>query len=916
MICPICHSDNTDDSTYCKKCATPLPFSAGSNPASTLTIPPSRELEIGAIFAGRFHVIEELGEGGMGRVYKAMDMNVREKVALKILSPAIASDKTTIERFRNELKLARRIAHRNVCRMFDLNEADGLFFITMEYIAGEDLRTTIRRVGPLSPGRAVRIAREVANGLAEAHRQGIVHRDLKPQNVMIDLDGCAHVMDFGIALGLKDRSMTGTGLIIGTPEYMSPEQIGSEGTDQRADIYALGVVMFEMLTGRVPFEGDTALSIAYKQKNERPPDPRKLNPQIGRELSAMILKCLEKDRDRRYQKAEDLAADMDRIQKSLSTLERPSPRKKPTTRKSGRVTVRLKKWAFPAAGIIGLAGILLLAVFLPFRPAAERTGTPVHKQITFIGNTDFPALSPDGKFVAYLENTAADRQQVMVQDLSGGLPIKVAESYRISSLRWLPGGAELSFLSLSDREKAFDFQVIPRLGGEARSFGSLRQVAWGSEGTRFAHIRGNEILITEKSTSEARSIPLQGTFSQIGEMDWSPDGRWIVFRTIDANRRYVLWTISPDKGGQKKILETSSEVGPPRWSSKQPAVYYFQNQGPTTDLWKIAISPKTGSPEGPPTLVLTGLPAGGSLSLSEDGKKLAYSRKQAISNLWAAWLDEAPPAPKVKSRALTTGTRTHDFPSVSPDGRSIAFTRGEGRISEVFVMSLDGESQRQITFLNSTNYAPAWSPDGREIAFISLEGGKPRLWKVGSRGENPQPLKADRLWGNSLSWQPGARILYQMEGNTNCGVFDPRTAQSAALLKDAIGNVFNPRVSPNGKNVAVFWNRREGRGLWLISQEDISQRLLRAGDLLPVGWTSDGRWVLAINGRSPQFTVVAVEVASGTEKSVLSLAVDREQGVPGTFSVSMTPDGKKFFFAVHKNQSDVWLVENFDPEIG
>lgn len=209
----------------------------------------------------------------MGRLYKVFDTKIKEKIALKTNKPEVGSDKETIERFSNELRQARRIAHPNVCRMFDLGEAEGCYFITMEFVPGEDLKSFVRRSRRLEMETTLRIAGQVAEGLAEAHRLGIVHQDLKPSNIMIDEEGNAQIMDFGIARSTAASGLTGEGVIIGTPEYMSPEQVAGEPADQRSDLYSLGMVLYEMVTGRLPFEGDTSMSIALKHKTEIPPIP-------------------------------------------------------------------------------------------------------------------------------------------------------------------------------------------------------------------------------------------------------------------------------------------------------------------------------------------------------------------------------------------------------------------------------------------------------------------------------------------------------------------------------------------------------------------------------------------------------------------------------------------------------------------
>jgi serine/threonine protein kinase/Tfp pilus assembly protein PilF len=374
--CPKCQAENPDTLNFCGGCGTQLPHSRDIHPKVTETLQtPIHELTSGSTFAGRYQVIEELGHGGMGRVYKVLDTDIKEKIALKLLRPEIALDKETVDRFSNELKLARKISHRNVCRMFDLGKAEGTTFITMEFVPGEDLKKFIRKTGQLGAGRTVSIAKQVCEGLMEAHRLGVVHRDLKPQNIMVDEDGNARIMDFGIARSLRGKAITGAGVMIGTPEYMSPEQVEGKDVDQRSDLYSLGIILYEMLTGRVPFEGDTPFTIGVKHKSELPRDPRELNTQIPEELDRLVLKCLEKDRAKRYQSAEELHADLGKIEQGLPTTERVISKRKPFT--SGEITVKfnLRKLALPLSAVIVLAaGAIVLWTVIPHKkvPAAPK----------------------------------------------------------------------------------------------------------------------------------------------------------------------------------------------------------------------------------------------------------------------------------------------------------------------------------------------------------------------------------------------------------------------------------------------------------------------------------------------------------------------------------------------------------------
>ena len=458
--CPKCKAENTSDSEFCKKCATPLPSSKEIPVSPTKTLEtPTKELTTGSTFAGRYQIIEELGKGGMGKVYKAHDTDLKEKVAIKLLKPEIAADKKTIERFKNELKFARKIRHKNVCQMYDLNKEKGAHYITMEYVDGKDLKSMIRMMGQLSSGKTIFIAKQVCEGLVEAHRLGVVHRDLKPQNIMVDEEGNARIMDFGIARSIKEKGITAAGVMIGTPEYMSPEQVEGKEVDQRSDIYSLGVILYEMVTGRVPFEGDTPFTIGVKHKSEEPKDPKELNTQLPEDLNLVILRCLEKDKEKRYQSAGEVRAELTRIEKGIPTTEIKIPKSKPLTSREITVTFGVKKLLIPAL----VAVVLIITALIVWQPWSQKEAVPIP--------SDKPSLA-----IMYFKNNTGDNSldhwsvalsDLLITDLSQSKYIKILSGEKLNQI--------LSRLNLSE-SRSYSSDVLK----EVASRGGVETVLLGN----------------------------------------------------------------------------------------------------------------------------------------------------------------------------------------------------------------------------------------------------------------------------------------------------------------------------------------------------------------------------------------------------------------------------------------------------
>ena len=273
--------------------------SGAGNPAGVSQMP-TAFMNIASALEGRYQVLQELGRGGMGIVFQAHDKQLNEQVAIKILSPLLSNDSDALDRMKREVSAARRITHPNVIRIHDIAETKGLHYVSMEYFYGTTLKEHIRHGGSLSMMESYNIASQICDGLEEAHKQGVIHRDLKSQNIIIAPSGHLKIIDFGLAHSAHLQGMTATGLIMGTPEYMAPEQVAGKRVDERADIYALGIILYELFTGKVPFSGDSAIAVGFMQMKDPPRPPREINPQVPEEIETVILKCLQKEPAARF----------------------------------------------------------------------------------------------------------------------------------------------------------------------------------------------------------------------------------------------------------------------------------------------------------------------------------------------------------------------------------------------------------------------------------------------------------------------------------------------------------------------------------------------------------------------------------------------------------------------------------------
>ncbi len=853
--------------------------------------------------AGRYTIERELGHGGMATVFLARDLRHDRSVALKVMKPGLLAA-ASAERFLREIRIAARLTHPHILPLHDSGEAAELLYYVMPYVAGESLRNRLTREGPVPVSEAVRILREVASALDYAHRQGVVHRDIKPENILLQ-DGHAVVADFGIAravsraletgetAGGAPETVTQTGVALGTPAYMSPEQAaGNPHSDHRADLYALGVVAYEMLDGAHPFVRHTPEALLAAHLTETPEPLAQRRPEVPAEVSELVLRLLAKRPEDRPESSELVLAELERVATGpVASGE--------TVAVAGTRSAKLA--AAVSVLMIVAAATVIIARYVagpPVAIAAQR------RQLTFDGEVQLSAISPDGSLLAYVA-TGLDTDRLLVRDLAGGSTIKLAAlgPGGLDYLKWSPNGSSLLFAG-EDSTGQIVGLIYPRLGGApSLSPCGRNRAVWSPDGTGltcWGTVQRSRVTFVNLATLDTSSIPPPDSVGAHGSGQWSPTGEFFALanHVFGPPERDEIWTVRRGASTWRRLVPDLVGLGDLVWSPTGDAVYYLIGD----KLGKIGVR-SDGTARGAPEVLQTGL-RGWSFSLTADGSALAYTSVQRHSNIWST--SEIGPAGsgRLTWSPLTRGTALKTVPAISPDGAWVAYREGE--TGNIIVVPFGGGAPRQVTMSRPDISGPAWSPDGSRLAFWRMVQGVRRLRVVAREGGSERTYEKTLVGDYPPTWAPGARILFLRPGNQNYHFLDPQTgAEEPIVTNDSVGWMLGALASPDGRSVAAFWNREPKSGLWLISMEDSSQKLIWPGEFaVPIGWSADGRSiyvaadtqvrVVSVNGRTPARAISLPYVAR------FCSALER-------------PSGLKLACTVVESVSDVWMLQNFDP---
>ena len=776
----------------------------------------------------------------------------------------------------------------------------------------------------LPPESVIRYGTQIADALAHAHERGIVHRDLKSANVVITPEGRAKVLDFGLAARMPQADAEAvtktqealpfnqTGMLVGTLAYMAPEVLRGEAATARSDIWALGVVLYEMASGRLPFEGETALDVTSAIAKD---SPRALPSRVSAGLRGIVQRCLQKEAGSRYSGVIGVQGALEAVQSDAAVAQ--SVSLAPVSE------ARAWRWAAVVLGLVVAVGVI--GYWL--RPAAPDTmsaGAPRlanPTQVTgAVGEEDYPTWSPDGGRLAFQSGlTSPTGQDIWVTQLGGGEPVNLTADNAGRDLlpSWSPDGRDIAFVS--ERDGTWGVYTMPAVGGNPRHVMALARVAdspgrtgppqWSGDGTELTvSVRDGERNFAEVvvvGPQETRRIPLpeHEGFAAFN-LSRSPDGRYFAY--IDKNSAYEvtrLWVAAASGGEPIQVSTGRTNAWSPSWSADGHTLFFVSNRGGAMDLWQQRIS-IDGTLEGDAEPITTGIGIRTAF-FSSDGTKLAYSRGSRFGtvNLWRLPIFPDRPATWSDAEQLTFDDSAYgQMVDVSPDGQRLAMSSDRAGNQDVWILPSNGGPMTQLTTDPTPDWAPRWSPDGEQIAFVAYRSGNRDIWVMPATGGPARQLTSHPAVDFVPSWSPDGREI--AFGSTRSGSWDiwivPAVGGEPRPLTADPQADWDSAWSPDGNWLAYSDGGVDNTvGLRRIRPNGGEPEVLTTSGTIP-RWSDDGS-VLYYRGAG---SVWALSLADRSERPVTDLT-----GRPGTLGSSLDIAGEYVYFGWRQRRADLWVMD-------
>ncbi len=862
-----------------------------------------------------YKILEKLGEGGMGVVYKAQDTKLDRIVALKFLPHHLTTNEAEQARFLQEAKAASALNHPNVCSIHSIGEHEGRNFIDMELVEGETLRKKIAG-GRLKLDDVIGHAIQIGEALHEAHSKGIVHRDIKCENIMVNTRNQIKVMDFGLAKLKGSLKLTKASSTVGTLAYMAPEQIQGAEIDGRADIFSFGVVLFEMLTGKLPFRGEHDAAIMYSILNEEPEPLTKFIPDAGSELLHTINRALEKNPEDRYQTVNDMIIDLRRTRKDTGKVSRRTMTEMPVQPVAPVASQTSQTQTVSSSGrtrmvVVGLATVAVLAVVLwlfVLRPSGKLELNP---NMTFrtlqvpFQEIGYPSLSRDGGWVAFAGNARGTEWEVYLMNTASGEPRQIttdSASYA-GNVDLSPDGSQIVYDRSDKGNTKPEIAIVSSLGGFSKRIVNIGYLPkWRPDGQRIAYIQ-NPWLGSKTGYTEFRSIKSNGSddrleFSdslEVGLYAWSSDGSEICWTRRTPEGHYELFAREMESGKERQLTFLKKFVGTFCWT-KNDEIIFSSNLNGNQNLWMI---PASG---GIPVQITRGSGPDLAPVVSNDLKRLLYTQQQSTGKIWYSSLQ------KNDAQQLTFHEADISEASFSHDGRKILYREGtpapSGNTTALFILDLQSRQKTQLLSEEINIHSPIWSPDGKWIVYaahpdtVAHDSSKTYIIDVENQG-SVRPIGKGFPW----TWIDDTSFLTaNLAGTWLC------TIDGAPAKRFFRDSTFAQPVL-DGKYILygdVIPSRKPGVWIEPVSSSGTSPSEARQV-IKSLGSSVYNPITRSVYYTSTQNDLRRVQLPGGKEEIIQGTFPNLRLGTP--FSISA--DGKHITYIDSKQISKLVMIENF-----